>query len=151
MAITIKAPRNSFIQWAEANAIESCQFAPITLCLPVYQDNDVYFQFILETDTQEEADSLCDIQNALVTIGIAESCENDMVLEFSSKAERYRIGTNAVLYNWQHGLPGFGTVISKGQCFIIKIAVQGIYTLYDFCSNCLQRIADPCHTSVIEY
>lgn len=151
MAIRIKAPTNSFIQFDETDVIDSCQFSPFSLCLPIFADNDVAFQFILETDTQEEADSLCDLQNAKITIGIAESCDADMVLEFADKPERYRIGVTSVLYNWQHGLPNFGSVISKGQCFLIKISVQGPYTLFDFCSNCFQRIADVCHTSVIEY
>ena len=151
MAIRIKAPTHSFIQFDETDAIDSCQFSPIVLCLPVFADNDVYFQFILETDTEEEADSLCDLQNALLTIGIAESCDEEMILEFPYKAERYRVGIKSVLYNWQHGLPNFGSVISKGQCFVIKISVQQPYSIYDFCSGCLQRIADPCHTSVIEY
>lgn len=151
MAITIKAPTNSFVQFNESDQVESCQFSPFSLCLPVFEDSDVTFQFILQTDTEEEADGLCDLQNALITIGIAENCGENMVLEFANKPDRYRIGPMSVLYNWQHGLPDFGSVISKGQCFLIKISVQGPYSLFDFCSNCFQRIADPCHTSVIDY
>lgn len=151
MAIRIKAPQHSFIQFEETNTIDSCQFAPFSLCLPVFADNDISFQFILETDTQEEADALCDLSNSLLTIGIAQSCDEDMLLEFNYKTERYRIGNTSVLYNWQHGLPNFASVISKGECFLIKISVQVPYHVYDFCSNCLQRIADVCHTSVLEY
>jgi hypothetical protein len=151
MAIRIKAPANSFVQFLEADTIDSCQFSPIVLCLPVFADNDVSFQFILETDTEDEADNLCDLSNSLLTVGIAESCDEEMLIEFPYKAERYRIGTRSVLYNWQNGLPGFATVISKGQCFIIKITLQLPYVVYDYCSNCFQRIADVCHTSVLEY
>lgn len=151
MAIRIKAPTHSFIQFDETDAIDSCQFSPTVLCLPVYADNDIAFQFILETDTQDEADSLCDLHNQLIAIGIVESCDEEMVLEFSDKPDRFRVSSTDVLYNWEHGLPNFGSVISKGQCFFIKITLQLPYQAYDFCSGCLQRIADPCHTSVLEY
>ena len=151
MAIRIKAPVNSFIQFDEVDAIDSCEFNPFSLCLPVFADNDVYFQFILETDTQEEADNLCDLGNELMAIGIVNNCDEEMLLEFEKKPDRYRIDATHLLYNWMHGLPNFATVISIAECFFIKISVQGVYTVYDFCSNCFQRISDVCHTSVIEY
>lgn len=151
MAIRIKAPTHSFIQFQETDVIDSCEFDPFSLCLPVFADNDIYFQFILEADTPEEADSLCDLTNSKVSIGIGENCDDDMLLEFVDKPDRYRIGNLAVLYNWSHGLPNFGSVISVGECFVIKIDVQGPYSLYSFCSGCLQRISNVCHTSVIEY
>lgn len=151
MALRIKAPSNSFVQWDEPDTIDSCNFDPFSLCLPIYQDRDVSFQFIIEADTEDEADTLCDLQNALMTIGIARNCDEDRLLEFEEKPDRYRISSKQVLYNWEHGVPNFATVISKGECFLIKITIQGVYTIYDYCSNCFQRIDDPCHTSVIEY
>lgn len=151
MAIRIKAPANSFIQFDEPDLIQSCQVALFTLCLPVLEDNDINFQFILDTDTEAEADSLCDLTNSLLEIGVADNCDSDRLLTFTDKADRYRIGTKQVLYNWSHGLTNFGSVINKGSCFIIKITVQGPYSLFDFCSNCLQRISESCHTSVVEY
>jgi hypothetical protein len=151
MAIRIKAPTHSFVQFDETDIIDSCQFDPFGLCLPVFADSDVAFQFILETDTQAEADALCGLSNASVVIGLAEACDEDMILEFADKPERFRIGLTSVLYNWSRGLPNFGSVIDRGQCFFIKITIQGVYSVYDFCSNCFQRISDPCHTSVIDY
>lgn len=151
MALRIKAPVNSFVQWDEVDTIDSCNFDSFSLCLPVYQDTDVAFQFIIEADTEEEADALCDLQNAFMTIGIALGCDEDRVLEFEDKPNRFRISATQILYNWEHGLPNFATVISIAQCFLIKITVQGIYTIYDYCSNCFQRIDGTCHTSVLEY
>jgi hypothetical protein len=151
MAIRIKSPVNSFVQFDEVDEVRSCEIGPFSLCLPVFSDNDVNFQFILQTDTEGEADALCDLHNALITIGIAEDCSQERILDFEEKPERFRIGTTSVLYNWQNGLPGFATVIAVAQCFIVKITIQGIYTVYDFCSGCFQRIGDTCHTSVIEY
>lgn len=151
MAIRIKAPVNSFVQFDEVDTIDSCEFDPFSICLPVFADNDVYFQFIIETDTQDEADSLCDLGNELMSIGIANHCGEATILDFEQKPDRYRIDATHLLYNWMHGLPNFATVISNSECFLIKITVQGVYTVYDFCSNCFQRIAEVCHTSVIEY
>lgn len=151
MAIAIRSPRNSFIQFDESDAIESCEYDPIVLCLPVYADNDINFQFVLVADTEGEADVLCDLTNDLLDIGIVNDCNEPLLLTFGAKTERFRISATEVLYNWSHGLPNFGSVISIGECFRIKIILTDIYYTEIFCSNCLQRISDPCHTSVIEY
>ena len=151
MAISILSPVNSFVQFTEVDVIDSCEFPPQRFCLPVFADNDVFFQFVLVTDTKEEADTLCDLTNGYIQIGIAQSCEDDPVLIFEEKPERFRLDDTHVLYNWMKGLTDFGTVISIAECFHIKIIVQGVYNLFEFCSNCFQRIADVCHTSVIEY
>jgi hypothetical protein len=147
MALSIQSPQNSFVQFGESADITSCNFSDIHLCLPVFEDDDVWFQFIITTDTDEEADALCDLDNALVSVGIAKSCEEDNLITFAEKPERFRIGDRSVLYNWQHGIPGFSTVIDPAECFFVKVTVDET----EFCSNCFQRILDTCHTSVIEY
>jgi len=148
MPYSLAAPPNSFVQFAVSDQIQSCEFPDIELCLPVYEDNDVSFQFIVTADSEEEADALCDLTNTKVAIGITSDCAEGFLLQFSEKPERYRIGLKKVLYNWGHGLPDFATVISRRECFHIKIIIN---SLYSFCSNCFQRITETCHTSVIEY
>lgn len=151
MAVTIISPRFSFVQFSESDNVQSCQFNDINLCLPVYEASDVAFQFILQTDTEEEADALCDLQNDKITIGITDDCDNDLLLTFLGKPERYRISERQVLYLWEN-LTDFETVINEGECFLVKIIVDlGAYDQYEFCSNCFQRIGDACHTSVIEF
>lgn len=146
MAYSIISPANSFIQFSESDEFTSCNFADINLCLPVYQADDVYFQFVIEADTIEEADLLCDLTNSLVNIGISPNCTG-FALEFSDVPDRYRISDLQVLYNWPNGLPGFEGVVNVGDCFMILVEIDGTF----FCSNCLQRIAGTCHTTVIEY
>jgi hypothetical protein len=150
MAIALSAPRFSFVQFSESSTVQS-SFPDIHLCLPVYDEDDVYFQFVIQTDTEEEADELCDIQNNLIEVGIVQTCSDDFLVNFTeafnSKPQRFRIGPKQILYNWQEGLPGFATAIDIGECFMIKILINETY----FCSNCFQRIGDPCYTSVVEY
>lgn len=152
MAITLSAPRNSFVQFSESSAVQSCNFSDIHLCLPVYAETDIAFQFVAHTDEEEEADDLCDLTNDKIQIGIVEQCEDGFLLNFTTeydlKPQRFRIGPKQVLYNWGEGLPGFDGVIPVGQCFMIKVVIED---LYSFCSVCFQRIGDPCHTSAIEY
>lgn len=148
MAYRISSPRNSFVQFGGSGLIQSCNFANIDLCLPVYEDDDVWFQFIVTSDTEEEADALCDLTNNLVSVSIVDGCDGDTYKTFTEKPDRYRIGPTQVLYNWQHGLPGFTSVVTVGDCFNIKATINDIN---ESCSNCLQRIMDPCHTSVLEY
>lgn len=152
MAINITAPRFSFVQFSESDNVQSCNFRDIHLCLPVYDADDVAFQFVLVADTEEEADALCGLTNDKIEIGIVEDCADEYLINFKVDfgliPERYRISPKQILYNWSHGLPSFATVISAGECFKIKIRVDDTY---EFCSNCFQRISDPCHTSVLEY
>lgn len=149
MAITIKTPPKSFVQFAESDAIVSCNYDEFSLCLPVYLDSDVAFQFVLQTETSGQADALC-ASNSNVQIGIAENCSDSPLLIFSETPEKFRLSDTQVLYNWSHGLTNFASVISRGECFHIKVIVT-TDAEYDFCSNCFQRIDDPCHTSVIDY
>lgn len=147
MAYRISSPRNSFLQFGGSSVIESCQFQDFSLCLPVYETDDQWFQFIVTADTEEEAAALCDLENSLVTLSLVDGCSGDTLLTFSEKPDRYRIGGREILYNWQHGLPGF-EVVPVGNCFNIRVVVDGAN---ESCSNCLQRISNPCHTSVLEY
>lgn len=147
MALSIQSPANSFVQFSESSVVTSCNFSDIHLCYPVYADDDVWFQFIIEADSEAEADALCDLTNELVEIGLSNDCEAGNLITFSEKPQRYRIGSRYVLYNWQEGFPGFTGPVNIGDCFFVRVTVNET----EFCSNCFQRIGDECHTSVIEY
>lgn len=147
MAYSILSPRNSFVQFAESSVVTSCNFPDIALCLPVFDDDDVYFQFVIQATTEQEADALCDLTNELVSIGITKSCDDPNVKIFTQKPDRYRISTLQVLYNWSYGFPGFKEVINVADCFNVRVTLDDV----DFCSNCFQRIGDDCHTSVLQY
>lgn len=153
MAYSIISPRNSFIQFAESGSVQSCNFPDINLCLPVYLSDDVYFQFVVTAGSVEEADQLCDLGNGLLDVGLSLEANGEFDLLFTEKPDRYRLSDFQVLYNWQHGLPAFDSIVSVGQCFVIKVRLAGaeVYTTYEAWSNCLQRIGSDCHTSVIEY
>lgn len=150
MAYRIISPANSFVFFNNGNdSSGNCNYRDIPFCLPVYLEDDVAFQFVIESDTVEEADDLCDLSNTLITVGIVSSCEGNFIKEFTEKPDRFRLSDFQVLYNWSHGLPGIFGVVHTGDCFFIK--VEGATEIFNGCSNCLQRIASDCHTSVIEY
>lgn len=150
MSIRILSPEFSFIQFSESDSIEDCQTGPLLEVLPVVEDSDIWFQFILETDTAPESDDLCGDTGTLVRVGIANSCIENNALTFSELPERYRIDDTHVLYNWVHGFPLFQTVIDDGECFLIKISIF-IAPNYNFCSGYFKRSVDTCFTSVFEY
>lgn len=148
MPYSIISPANSFVQFGESSVIESCTTDSFGLCLPVFADDDIAFQFVIQADSEAEASALCDLTGESVSVGIAEKCLTGLLLSFAQKPDRYRISPTQVLFNWQHGVPGFGTVIRPGQCFYIRV---NLLDTYDYCSNCFARIADDCYTSVVEY
>lgn len=147
MAYQISTSRFSFIQFAESDQIESCGFTDTDMCLPIYESGDLKFQWYITADTQEEADALCDLDAASVSVGIVQACSDGFLIEFAQKPQRYRISDTQLLYVWNHGVPGFSTQIEIGECFHIKIEIL----LQSFCSNCLQRIKETCYTTVVEY
>lgn len=150
MAYRIISPANSFVQLNNGNDIAgNCNYRDQTFCLPVYLEDDIAFQFVIESDTVEEADALCDLTNALISVGIASNCAGPLIMTFTEKPDRFRLSDFQVLFNWSHGLPGIFESVNVGDCFVIRIEGEG--DIFSACSNCLQRIASDCHTSVIEY
>lgn len=146
MSLNIIASANSFIQWSESNVTTACGQHGIELCLPVYDANDIWFQFVIEADTIAEADALCDRANAAVVMGIRLACSDPNFATFIQKPDRFRISERQVLYNWQHPIVNFDRV-AIGDCFYFSVTAAS----QTFCSNCLQKIINDCHTSVIEY
>lgn len=149
MAYRVLTPENSFIRFDGAYTFTHCLWGEITECLPVYAEDDIAFQFVVEADTEAEADSLCDPYTSGIEMGLVFECGGDgpFVHQFEQLPERYRISTTQVLYNWPHGAEGMTGNVAIGQCFFIQIIVNGVRV----CSNCFQRIPDPCFTSVLDY
>lgn len=147
MAIRIISPINSFVQFEEGSSITDCIWGELTEVLPVVEDSDVWFQFILETDTKPEADTLCEDDGTLVKLGLASNCLATNQINFTDPPERFRVDDTHVLYNWVHGFPLFSTVIDDGECFLIKITINSQH----FCSNLFKRSVDTCFTLVAEY
>lgn len=155
MAIRILTPEHSFIRFDGAAPFNHCIFGVLETCLPVYDDGDVAFQFVAETDTSEEADTLCKFDESGLVIGLVRDCDaedENFDVEFNQAPQRYRISPLQVLYNWEHGMPGMAAEINIGECFYIRIYVVGVEGNFaTACSNCFKRIANACFTSVIEY
>lgn len=150
MPYRITTSRFSFVQFDDTDNIVDCEFTTQKMCLPVFDVNDVWFQFIIESDTEEESDALCEIGTEPITIGLVENCGDGYLVEFAEKPTRYRISPTKVLYVWQQGLPNFFNYIRVGQCFHIMVSKPSIDD-QTFCSNCFNRISGDCHTSVLEY
>lgn len=148
MGLTIVTPTASFVRFDGENTVNHCIHGEFTQCLPVYAEADIAFQFVVQADTEEEADALCSPYNSGLQIGIVRTCDDEgFAVEFDEMPDRYRISTLQVLYNWEHGLPGMIGEIEIAECFYIRVIVGETTG----CSNCFQRIPDDCFTSVVEY
>jgi hypothetical protein len=152
MAYAIISPSQSFVQFGETGKIDHCIFDLLNFCLPIFQPDDVSFQFIV-SGTGSEIDVLCGAYGTPIAIGIVRSCDDqNFLLEFTANPyndvpEIYRLSDTQLLVNWAHGVPGFTSVIDYNECFKIRVEVFGV----QFCSNCFERTIDNCFTSVIEY
>lgn len=150
MALTIINSTHSFVRFGETQPAAYCAWGDIDFCLPVYEQDDIYFQFVL-AGTEQEIDGLCTQDNSGIDVSIVSECEGTPLITFTEKPQRFRLSPTQMLFNWSHGLPNFTSVISNNQCFLLQIEVSSVYANATFCSNCFERIADDCFTSVIEY
>lgn len=152
MALSIQSPVHSFVQFNETGTFEHCVFGSYTVPLPVVLYTDVAFQFYL-LGTSSELDAICGVYGEEIRVGIVSECDDaDFLTEFtgapySDEAEIYRLSDTQLLVNWAHGLPGFDSVVTVGECFRIRIQI-GEET---WCSNVHKRSSDTCFTSVIDY
>jgi len=152
MAYAIISPAQSLVQFGETGKIDHCIFDLLNFCLPIFQPDDVAFQFII-TGTESEVDALCGVYGTPIDIGIVNACDDqNFLLEFTGNPyndvpEIFRLSPTQLLINWAHGVPGFTSVIDYNECFKIRVQIG----LVQFCSNCFERTSDNCFTSVIEY
>src|SRR5262245_8516892 len=117
MALTIASPEHSFVQFGEQEEIEGCGL-DVDFKLPVLEDNDIAFQFFIDTDTNAEADALCGADDDRVRVGLVDNCDNPFDLEFTGLyPEKVRVSATRMLYMWTHGLPGFTGVYPVEKCF----------------------------------
>lgn len=152
MALSIQSPIHSFVTFNETGAFEHCVFGTYTVPLPVVLYTDVAFQFYL-LGTSSELDAICGVYGEEIRVGIVSECDDaDFLTEFtgapySDEAEIYRLSDTQLLVNWAHGLPGFDSVVSVGECFRIRVQIGDT----KWCSNVHKRSSDSCFTSVIDY
>lgn len=146
MAITILNSANSFVRFGEATPEAVCFWGDLNFCLPIYAQSDVNFQWVVQ-GTEAEINALCTLAATEVVVSLVSDCGEASLITFAQKPNRFRLSLTQLLYNWGHGLPNFTSVIQDAQCFRIQVAMNGT----KFCSNCFERIADDCYTSVIEY
>ncbi len=146
MAITITNSTHSFVRFDQAAPAYDCIWGSIDFCLPVYDQSDVQFQWVI-VGTEAEIDELCTQDASEVVVSLVAECGGADLITFANKPQRFRLSPTQALYNWEHGFPNFTSEIEINQCFKVQIK----YGAIEFCSNCFERIADDCYTSVIEY
>lgn len=154
MAVTITAPKHSFLQFTP-DVIPSCG-EDAEYHLPVVNHDDIAFQFFVNTTTKGEADALFDRANALVSVQLVKDCGGAALIDYTAlmglKPTRRRTGERQVLYWWPHGVPLFGSHVALGGCFFIRVRVaHPTAGTISACSTTLQRMAEDCLTSVLTY
>lgn len=148
MGLSIVTPVSSFVRFDGENIVTHCIHGTFKQCLPVYAEADIAFQFIVQADTEAEADALCSPYNSNLQIGLVRECDQETFdVEFDELPDRYRISPLQVLYNWEHGFPGMISEMEMGECFHVRVIVGEVTD----CSNCFQRVPEDCFTSVVEY
>lgn len=152
MALRIINSSHSFIRFGDPDSFEHCVFGQVRYQLPVFSQDDVAFQFVVQTDTEAEADALCTVDGSEVDLELVSECDSmEVLISLPEKPNRFRISLTQVLYNWVHGFTGWPGPIVDKQCFRIRVTITTNYGQLISCSNLFQRITEDCYTSVLEY
>lgn len=149
MAISIVNFPNSFVRFSEDPGPDNvCGWDDLQFNLPVYAQDDVSFQVVVQASTEAEADELCQPDASEVEVSLVDDCNTAPgLIDFAEKPTRFRLSPTQLLYNWQNGFPGWPGPIVENQCFQVRLLLNGL----PFCSNNFERILDPCFTSVLEF
>lgn len=160
MAITIYSPRLSFVQFAFDSVYTGCSDKH-GICLPQYQDIDLAFQVVIETDTDAEFDS---VMTAPITnfklkllngadILTSSDVTDNTIASFTDTLnfQRIRVGQRKAILYWEYGLPLFEDHIACDECFKIAIDFTIGTTHLVLPSNCFYRKCEECYTSKLEY
>lgn len=153
MALTLINSANSFVRFNDPEPAADCIWGNVNYCLPVYAQDDVWFQFVIQGEP-DEIISMCTIDASEIEVSLVNECDGEQILVFTQKPQRFRLSDTQLLYNWTHGFPNFTSVVPVNGCFKIQVLLTEVYGYLEtvsFCSNCFERIAEDCFTSVIEY
>ena len=163
-SINIVSPKFSFVNFNVIPEIEKCCMGDNNVCLPVIKDNDLVFQFSINTDTSGDADSVfaTDLSNIqLILLDVSGSDLYNFTATDSLNFEKYRTGPTQVTYLWRNPLTGLTTgvhpLVECDQCFSFKISVTINFSwttetsVAIATSNCFIRKCGDCYTSVLEY
>lgn len=149
MGYTIINPPQSYVQFNTPITPNNCDKQKQG-ALPVYEEADVAFQFVIKADTTGEANDICGLGAASIEIGLVFDCDQpDFTAQFPEMPAVQRIDETRVNVDWSHGLTGMIGAIQEDQCFRIMVRLGEL----SFCSNVFRRITqqEACDTSVLEY
>lgn len=136
-SLNIVIPKNSFVQKASISA-DNCS-EQISLCLPVYDYQDINFQF------------KCNIEYSFV---MCEIVSDGIPCEVSPDIYVTKYHTGGMLVQFIGlNMDCFGRV-RCGKCFTLKFygsESDGKLDTFLFETNCFIKICDPCWTSKIKY
>jgi hypothetical protein len=153
MAAIVTQPDHSFVRFG-ADYHETCNDNDVIFNLPMVYHDDVAFQFIIQTDTDAEADELTSVGSPAVRVGI--TSQDPAIAAWlkdytATQPERFRIGPRRVLYQWDAGAPDFESVVAIGKCFRFVVTVTISTGTITGISNKFERIASDCYNTLLEY
>lgn len=149
-------------------AFDDCNTRP-QICLPVYQKEDIQFQFLIICTTLTEDTA---IRNGLTgtpgpqikfSVGAYSDCltfqDETTPPDYHATLHIYPLGSPgsmqflATLNNWTTDKI---STYAAGNCIYLNILMEDATELISRfsvlgCCGCLQKIADPCFTSVLKY
>lgn len=178
----IISPKFSFVSFdPELPVLNDCCNGPQIVCLPVFKEDDIFFQFTITGADADRAQEIFDLPIESVQLLLLKGGENTFGTFVSQTMrnwtvadgftfERYRSEEFGVTYIWKHNLKDFKAFIECDSCFQLGVKIvfpEGIETgefssefsaefglsgnVLYGISNAFKRICDDCFTAIVEY
>lgn len=156
-SINIKSSPFSFVNFNDASAFAPCCDGDNDVCLPVYYNSDLVFQFTLECSDSETARAAMNANPEsaqLILLDVDGYQLYNFTLTGGLYFKKYRVGLTTVVFVWDNNLAGLESYVGFKDCFSLKVDISFYVNkkVSDLAtSNCFKRIFDTCFTTLFEY
>lgn len=161
----IISPKYSFVKFNSTEEADSCCEGSELFCIPVIEENDLFFQLIVSGANLAEGTTIFDAAPENVRLLLLSGTGNtagtvsantlrDWTTDDTLAFEKYRTKANQVTFVWKEILKDIKTLVECDECFQLAVIADvtgdpenpliGI-------SNCFIRKCDNCYSSILEY
>jgi hypothetical protein len=156
MSFSISSPAYSFVNFNALPDTDLCCIGDVETCLPLVQNDDLQFQFFVNTDTIDTANAMESIHinniQLLLVDGAGSTELHNWTLDDTLLFEVIRTGPTTLTYLWKNDLSSLANVlVPYDECFRLKLKVNYSGTTEEAISNCFIVKQSDCYTSVLEY
>jgi len=132
-------------------------------CVPVVENDDLKFQYQINTDTADDDYAIMELNNEDIELLLLEGADNvagtapaATIRNYTSQDnlyfEKFRTGETEITCVFDQSLLSLETYIALDACFQLAVSIDdGVTSDLIFVSNCFKRVAASCFLTLISF